>query len=71
MTDSPTLAPAAAEELPPGLVCRVCQGTRWKVTHTREAFAAIRRFRTCVGCAHRIRTRETIEAESHPDRDAR
>ena len=61
---------AAAEELPRGLVCSVCHTNRWKVTHTREGFALVRRFRVCLACGHRIRTRETVESDAHADFDA-
>jgi hypothetical protein len=70
MTDAPAPVATAGEELPAGIVCRLCHGNRWKVNQTREGFALIRRFRTCLGCGHKIRTRETIEADAHPDHDA-
>ena len=70
MTGSPATAAPPVEQ-PPGIVCRVCLGTRWRVIRTRKGPGTVRRFRRCMGCAHRVRTREVIEAEPHPDHDAR
>lgn len=58
-----------APETAVGLVCVACGETAWKVTHTRLGQAAVRRWRRCLGCGHTVRTRETIEAEPHPDHD--
>ena len=59
-----------AGEFPPGIVCRTCGTAEWRVTRTRLGFACIRRWRTCAGCGHKVRTTECIEADAHPDRDA-
>lgn len=69
MIEAPPEVTTDAAELP-GIVCRACGGNRWEVTHTRKGTGVLRRWRTCLGCGHRIRTREAVEADAHPDRDA-
>lgn len=63
-----TTEPATQTER--GIPCPACGGVRWHVTHSRPSFGCVRRWRTCLGCKHKIRTAERIETGAHPERDA-
>jgi hypothetical protein len=59
MSEVPPVLPARA-----GIPCPSCGGVCWRTTCTRKAARRVRRWRTCRGCGHTVRTVELVEATS-------